>query len=455
MKTMSTVKPHSRGSRSRSVGAGTEGSALLTAIIFSFVVMMVLGGYLYLSSTEYRLSTRSYLFGASFNLAEGGVDLGLDALKAENNGSGWTKGTASDGQQFWARSFLDYDLGGNIKGDIKVVILNALTSAPDIYSEGIARGHLAGNMSKQLRVELSRGFHPYLNGFESKNGIVLRGNNVTMDSYDSRVGPYGPGNINSNITVSTISIESDAVDVGNADVYGYVATGGEPPDVGPHGSITTYDNPGVVDESRITMDYYAEFPHVSAPTLSSPSNVFPSSGTVTPGNYLIGNWSSNSSSPIVITGHTTVVSTGTMSLSGNGAIQIADGASLTIFVQGNVSFAGNGVLNMSAVPKNLTIFGTNSTPGAQTISVSGNGFLAGTVYAPNANINVNGGGTSGRILGAVVGYDSKIVGNSHFSYDEALADFKVDLAGYSVEDWVEVTGVSMSSAKLNMEDFGL
>jgi len=70
------------------VRRGKEGSALMTAIIAMFVVSLLVGGYMTLASSEYRLATRSLLIGASFSLAEGGVDLAIDALN-DSDTSGW------------------------------------------------------------------------------------------------------------------------------------------------------------------------------------------------------------------------------------------------------------------------------------------------------------------------------------------------------------------------------
>jgi hypothetical protein len=432
---------------------GERGSALLTAIIFTFVVVTLLGSYLFLSTSEYRVSTRSYLLGASFNLAEGGLDRALHALY-QNDNTGWRSATDGVGRPYWAQRFGAYDLGGNIKGYINVVILNPTGSAPEIFSEGEAVGHVAGTLKKQLYAGLNSGFYPFLNGFNSKRGIVLKGNNVLLDSYDSRNGNYGLGNINSEITVSTISVESDAVDVGNADIYGYVATGGGQPDVGPHGSITTYANPGEIDNSRITTDFYAQFPNVTAPTLSSPQTSMPSAGTVAGGEYLLSSWSSNSSSPLYITGHTVVVLSGDMTLSGNGLIIIEPDASLTIYANDDIDLGGNGVLNKSQKPEQFMIFGTDPGEGDDEIRISGNGYLSAAVYAPNAYVSLNGGGTSGRVFGAVVAYDAKLVGNSHFSYDEALESYNLGGAGYQVDKWVELSGIRLTAMRMNMSDYG-
>lgn len=432
-----------------------RGSALLSAVVFSAVVLLVLGSYMYLSSTEYRISTRSYLFGASFNLAEGGIDLAIDALNDDDNG-GWITGTDGDGSTYWARAFTGYDLGGNIEGEIRVVILDAETDSPEIYAEGRAKGHLVGDVSKQLYVNLTSGFTPFLNGFNSKEGVLLKGNNVIFDSYDSRNGLYSSlFNRNSEITVSTISVESDAVDVGNGDIYGYVATGGGDPDVGPKGSITTYAEPGKIDESRITKDYYAEFPDVSAPALTSPSTSIARSGTITGGDYLIEDWEMSGGDKLFITGDTRIVVTDEISLTGKAEVHIASTATLEVYVQGDANIGGNGVLNASQKPEQLLVFGTNGTEGGQTMKIAGNGYLSAAVYAPNAYVELKGGGSSGRVYGAVVGFDAFLNGNSHFSYDEALEEFNLGGGVYEVDEWAELSGYSVSTMKLDMSDYGI
>lgn len=436
------------------IANGKEGSALLTAVIFSFVVMTVMGSYMYLSLTEYRMSSRSHLFGLSFNLAEGGLDLAMDALR-DGDGAEWNTGTDADGNLYWSRKYTGYDLGDNLTGTIQIVILNADSDEPSIYSEGLINGHQLGVLSKQLQAQLSSGFYPFNNGFNSKRGIVLSGNNVIFDSYNSNDGNYGPANRNSEVTVATTSVEIDALNIGNADIYGYVATGGAHPNVGPKGAITQYGSPGVVDGSRITTDYYAAFPNVTAPTLSAPMTTLPTSGTITGGEYLINSWSMSGKKNLYITGDVTIVATGDMSMSGNAAVYLSPSASLKIYAAGNLSLGGNGILNDSQRPEQLLVFGTNTTEGGQDFKIHGNGYLAAAVYAPNAVVELNGGGTSGRVYGAIAGYDSKLTGNSHFSYDEALEEYNLGDAGYTVESWAELSGVSLSVENLDMSAYGL
>lgn len=431
-----------------------RGSALLTALIFAFIVSSLMGSYLYLSSTEYRISTRSYLLGASFNLAEGGLDRGLYVLNSGDT-SGWGSGSDADGKPYLSRRFGSYDMGGSIDGYIRVVIVDPKGTAPEIFSEGEAKGHAAGSVYKQLRVAVSSGFYPFMNGFNSKSGIVLKGNNVIFDSYDSRVGNYGLGNINSEITVATPSVESDAIDIGNADVYGYVATGAAQPDVGPKGSITNYAKSGKVDKGRITTDFYAEFPNVSQPVLSLPSTTIPSSGVITGGDYDLSSWSMSGNNTLTISGDTRIVVDGDISISGKSGVIIASTASVEIYVAGDVDISGNGILNSSQVPSQLLVFGTNTTEGAHSMKIAGNGYLSSAVYAPNADVTLNGGGSNGRVFGAITSYDAKLTGNSHFSYDEALEAYNLGGAGYKVDEWVELSGVGLTSMRIDMSSFGL
>lgn len=441
-------------SRFQSQRDARQGSALLTAVIFSFLVMTLMGSYLYLSSGEYRVATRSFLMNASFNLAEGGIDLALHAIQ-EKDSTGWTKGTDGSGRAYWARVFGDYELGGNITGEIKIVILDPTSQTPEIYAEGVAQGHAAGDVKKQLYANLTSGFLPFNNGFNTKRGMVLKGNNVIFDSYDSRDGPYGPGNINSNITIATISVEVDAIDIGNADVYGFVATGRNMPDVGPKGSITDYGNPGKVDTSRITTDYYAEFPDVEAPVLSSPSTSIISNGTIMGGDYKISDWSLSGNDTVTIVGDTRIVISGDIDVKGKASIKIEPGASLQIYSDDDIDIAGNGIINESGRPEQLMIFGLDAGQGDDDIKISGNGSLFAAVYAPNANVTLNGGGNSGHVFGAAVGYDARLVGNAHFSFDEALEDYNLGSGGYEIDEWVELAGVSLTSMSLDMSDYGL
>ncbi len=449
--------------RTAKVTSGEEGSALMTAIIAMFVVSLLVGGYMTLTSSEYRLATRSLLMGASFSLAEGGVDLAIDALNDDDT-SGWAVSGST-----WRREVTDLEITKGGTGSIRVVILDATgpnSETPTIYSEGVISGHPSGDVTKQLHVALTSGFFPYKNGFDSKNGFVLKGQNVTMDSYSSDNGPYSYSNRGSEIRVSTVSIATDAIDIGNATIYGYVAvgatlapgqTGSDVIDVGRNGSIRAYgEGEGArVQEDRIMTDYYASFPNRSAPSVSSGWE-FPSSGTITTSGtyYVDGDWSLEGGGSLVIAPDTDVilVVTGTFELKGSATLTLDTNSTLKLFVEGDVSIAGNGILN-SSKPEHLEVIGTNTNEGEQTIKINGNGQLSASVYAPNANVELKGGGSSGRVYGAVVAYDASLVGNSHFSFDEALADVNLGGSDYEVFQWLEMTNTTYETTAVALDSY--
>ncbi len=76
----------------------------------------------------------------------------------------------------------------------------------------------------------------------------------------------------------------------------------------------------------------------------------------------------------------------------------------------------------------------------QDIKIAGNGSLAASVYAPNADVTLNGGGNSGVVYGGVVALNGTITGGQSFHFDEALRESDKDDGTYSVDSWLEMTG---------------
>lgn len=119
---------------------------------------------------------------------------------------------------------------------------------------------------------------------------------------------------------------------------------------------------------------------------------------------------------LTVNGHAVFVMSGDISVSGNASINIASGASLKIYTQDDVDIGGNGIVNTDMVPRDVYIYGTaeetvNSSGlsvSAQSIKIHGNGQLASVVYAPNAGVTLNGGGTNGQVMGGVVAFTASV-----------------------------------------------
>src|SRR5690606_11751766 len=104
---------------------------------------------------------------------------------------------------------------------------------------------------------------------------------------------------------------------------------------------------------------------------------------------------------------------------GSGELRIESGANLEIYAPGDITIAGNGIMNDGGLPENFQIWGTK-TSGVQSIDIKGNGALSALVYAPQGSVKING---NGDVLGSIVANDITLVGNAAFHYDESLADF--------------------------------
>ena len=70
--------------------------------------------------------------------------------------------------------------------------------------------------------------------------------------------------------------------------------------------------------------------------------------------------------------------------------------------------------------------------------MAGNGDFAGIVYAPNADVDVNG---NGNVSGAIVGDNITLVGNAAFHYDVNLKN-KEDGGTMAIGRWRELRGAS-------------
>src|SRR5262249_3098691 len=119
-------------------------------------------------------------------------------------------------------------------------------------------------------------------------------------------------------------------------------------------------------------------------------------------------------------------------MSGNSEIIIAPGASLKIYVGGDISLAGNGLFNYTLDASKLGIYGL---PTPRSATVSGNASFTAVLYAPQADVVMNGGGNNTYdIVGAIVGNSATMNGHFQFHYDEALGRAKI-LAKYTPASW--------------------
>ncbi len=435
-----------------------RGAVLIVAMLISAVIALMLGSYLSLNLTSTRLAFRSFQNHAAVNLVEAGAEEALWSFNRDNQGQAdaWT-GWSTSGSEAW-KKFSGFDFTQNTTGWVKVYVSNTQPSSndsPKIVALSSVNPPNSAPATRMMEITLRRRSY-FANGLIAKDTITFNGNNATVDSWNSdpdndpNTAPidYDPdpshGIRKDGGTVASLSVQNTAVLLNQADIWGYVYTGGAQPQVGNQGSIRGASTPaGVkIDPDRVATDFNAEFIPITSPlggtTIPFIGSVLGVAGTTT--SWRCSSLSLSGNSTLTILGDVTLVLTApsgssALSMAGNAQIIIPSGSSLTIYTEGDVNIAGKGLTNNNTQSVSFQLWGTNQSVAGQSIQVAGNGALRGIVYAPNSNVKING---NGDVMGSVVANTITLVGNAAFHYDEALANFGGN-ASFGVDKWRELT----------------
>jgi hypothetical protein len=446
--------------------AAKRGSVLVVALLLAAMVALALGSYLSLNLNSARMARRSFQQQAALNLAEAGAEEALWSFNraAQADKEAW-EGWDRKEPAAWRR-FEGFHLNGQTAGNVRVYIDNiGMTVGARPHVVALASVETPGQtaVTKMLEVMLARR-SPFANGLMARDRITFSGKNVTVDSWDSDPDrdastppvPYDPGRARDNGSVASTSVENTAVLMNQTRVWGTVATGGVMPEVGRHGSIGPFGTPaGTIAPGSVSTDFSAYFPDYPAPSdgvfLSTIPAVLGTSGKATSWRSTSLKLSGNQS--LTIAGDVVLVltnpsGTSAVDVTGRASIIIPLASSLTLYAEGDVLIAGNGVANQNAQPRTFRIWGTNTSEAGQSIHVAGNGALLGTVYAPRGDVKING---NADMMGAVVGREITITGEAAFHYDEALA--YEEGAYFKVARWRPITqGEELAEKRALFED---
>ncbi len=432
-----------------------RGTILIVALLVLAFIAFVLGSYINLNLTTARLADRSYCSNVAFNLAETGAEEALWSFNQAAGGSStaWSEWHQS-GTAAW-KKFTGFDISPGTTGAVKVYVDNTSAASggqPKVVALGMATPFNAEQATKMIEITLRRR-SLFAGGLVARESVSFLGTHPSVDSWDSDPDhnpatppvPYSAGVRKDGGGVASSSVLDDAAMVNQADVWGYVATGGAPPQVG-GGSIRGADTPPgvVIDPKRVSADFVANLPAVTAPADGTPIPAITSSMTLgTPGS--VTKWrcphiALAGKDTLTVEGDVTLVLTGgpgtnVISVTGKAGIDIAVGATLTLYVEGDVLIAGNGIANANAAPVSCVIWGSNHSAGGQDLKVAGNGVLKAAIYAPNGKVTLNG---NGDMEGSVVADRITLTGNAAFHYDESLGDYGTTTP-YGVGKWRELT----------------
>ncbi len=110
---------------------------------------------------------------------------------------------------------------------------------------------------------------------------------------------------------------------------------------------------------------------------------------------------------------------------------------LTLYVDGNIDVKAGDIVNQTGLAGNLQIYAVSPTDPTvtQTIQISPPGDFAASIYAPSADVTING---NPDITGAVVAKSFYANGNVSWHYDRAL-DLQGSLTDFRLASYVEDT----------------
>jgi Tfp pilus assembly protein PilX len=437
----------------QSIPRQPRGAVLIVALLITALIALALGSYLTLNLTTSRLARQSYQQSTSFHLAEAGAEEAVWSFNQANahNSAAWT-GWTTQQSTAW-RKFTGFDFGGNTTGTIKVYVNNTSPAAgdkPTVVALASVEAPDTPATTRMISVTLSRRSY-FANGIVAKNTLRFSGLNTSVDSWNSdpdndpatAAVPYSEAVRSDKGGIATLALQSSSMLVNQANVWGYVATGGAAPEVGVQGSVRGADTAtGVqIDPARVSTDFSADLPPITAPVDGTPiaslGATLGTDGQAT--KWRIASVSLNGKQTLTILGDVTLVLTATtgsaLDVTGNAAIIIPEGSSLTVYVEADFKVAGNGLGNGNNRPGTCKIWGTSTSAAGQSIQLAGNGALKAVVYAPNADVKING---NGDIMGSLVGNTISFTGNAAFHYDESLAN-EGGNTPFGVSRWRELT----------------
>jgi hypothetical protein len=443
------------------------GNALLVTLIMAGIIGFALASYLTLVRSQHASIVRSQSWNTAIPIIEAGIE---DAITHINyNGltnlgvSGWI---LIDDYYTKTRAIEDsYYVVQISQDDPPEIFSRAYVPAP--FNSAPAKLALLASIGLSVEKEVSqyttrrvqvttRPEGLWSRGMVAKGRIDLNGNRVRTDSFDSADplhstdGLYDPAKAKDNGDVATNSSLVDSLGVWNANIYGRVATGpGGRVRIGPQGKVGTAawqadPNTTGIQPGRFSDDMNVYFRHIDPPyTNELPplpgvyDGVFYNYVLGTTGNrYMMNELKMSGQEIMYVAKDSVLYVTGDIQLTGNARIIIDPNATLVLYAGGKTDIAGNGVVNRTGNALNFVYFGLETNTD---LKLGGNADFVGVIYAPYADFDLVGGGTSTvfDFVGASVTSTVKMTGNFNFHYDENVGR-TAWLRGYIIDSWREL-----------------
>lgn len=234
--------------------------------------------------------------------------------------------------------------------------------------------------------------------------VTVSGSAVT-DSYDSRVGAYGGGNLQHDGNVGTNATAPGGIAVsGSIFIDGQMAVG---PDVADPASVVTGYDPAFITGGTSPPSDTQDV--VSQPTSFPMPDYPPPDGMACPDLTIQGNTTTSLPPGTYCYHDVTIQGGGTLTTTGSG---------VTVYLTGTLTAKGNSTVGVSTDPTKMA-FLVSSTGGAslEQGTLTGSTTFYGALYAPKAAITITG---NAEVFGSVIAKTINVSGSAAVHYDEAV-----------------------------------
>jgi hypothetical protein len=435
----------------RRIGArANRGAALLAALCFATVLAIALSSYITVCYRSLAMSTRNMSATRSIELAETGMEDALWALN-NNNWTGWTiNGTTA------SKSISGFAYDNGATGSVSIAITNYDGTSGTRAVAVTGTTTLSNGTTISRSLTSSSAPAPLItNAVAGTTGTVKFTAATTsgvVDSYDSTQGSYSAATAGySAILASGSTTTSSAtVQLTNAQIKGYVATLSTGPSystsaklVGPATTATTK-----IDSTRVSTSPYQPVFDIKSisgagTTLNNPTTnsttTIGTAGATSASIYYNSGLNMTGTTKIIVDGPVKLVVSGNLYIGlsgGTPSIEVTANGTLELFVSGDLAIYGNGINNLTLVPKRVIIYASNTltAPDMNTTTP-----FYGVVYMPNGDFKV---WSNNAIYGAVVARNVVFSGTAptiHYDMDLRNTVFSGVDTPYAVSNWRETT----------------
>lgn len=419
------------------------GSTLIVSFATCLVIGVAIAAYLDLCSNEVNMSARSASWNMAISIAEAGIEEGLTHL--------YNQGTDNLESNGWVHGSGGYSKTTTLDNAYYDVTISGGT-APTVSATGYFLAPNANDYISRTIEVTTQSDAMFIKALVAKGEIDMNGNNIETDSFDSSDPTYSTGGKydvskrKDNGDVATNLDLIDSISVGNANIRGRVSTG-------PGGTVSVGSNGAVgsaawhaAGNNGIESGYFTDDMNVSFPDVAEPWTVPqlpPLSGRVggtnynyvlNGGDYQLASLNMSGHADMIVTADSRLYVSSSLSMSGQSKILVDPSAKLELYIGGSsASLGGKGIINVNNAT-NVFVYGL---PSLTNLSMSGNGEFIGVIYAPSADLSLQGGGSGNNdFIGAAVVNTATLGGHFKFHYDEFLGT--LDGSGnFTITSWNE------------------